>query len=103
MTTTPTPTWVLEGADADETLTFRMTPGSVRTIGRAPTADFILDVPLVSRLHCRLTAYDDRLEVVDLGSTNGTKVNEAIVPKADLRAGDRVRVGRVELTLRRDA
>ena len=65
----------------------------IKTVGRAPRADFILDVALVSRLHCRLTAGDDRLEVVDLKSTNGTFVNDKRVAKAMLATGDRLRSG----------
>ena len=64
--------WVLESPEG----TFRLAPGAVKTVGRAPRADFILDAALVSRLHCRLEAADDNLEVVDLASTNGTFVND---------------------------
>jgi ABC transport system ATP-binding/permease protein len=91
--------WILESTEA----TFRLELGAVKTIGRAPRADFILDVALVSRLHCRLTAAADALEVVDLSSTNGTFVNDKAVQKATLAAGDRLRVGRVELTVDRQA
>jgi pSer/pThr/pTyr-binding forkhead associated (FHA) protein len=88
--------WILQSADA----TFRLKSGAVKTVGRAPRADFVLDVALVSRLHCRLTASDDKLEVVDLKSTNGTFVNDERVEKAKLTTGDRLRIGRVELTIR---
>jgi len=91
--------WILESSQA----IFRLEPGAVRTIGRAPRADFILDVALVSRLHCRLTAAADNLEVVDLSSTNGTFVNDKRVKKATVAAGDRLRVGRLELTVDRQA
>ena len=91
--------WILQSAEA----TFRLRSGAVKTIGRAPRADFIVDAALVSRLHCRLTATDDRLEVVDLASTNGTFVNDKRVDKARLTKGDRLRVGRVELTVERQA
>lgn len=64
--------WILQSSDA----TFRLKSGAIKTVGRAPRADFILDVALVSRLHCRLTAGDEKLEVVDLKSTNGTFVND---------------------------
>ena len=87
--------WILEGTGA----TFRLKPGAVKTVGRAPRADFILDVALVSRLHCRLTAAADNLEVVDLSSTNGTFVNDKRIKRARLASGDRLRVGRVELTI----
>jgi pSer/pThr/pTyr-binding forkhead associated (FHA) protein len=92
--------WILQRAEpVDETLTFRLRAGAVKTVGRAPRADFIVDAALVSRLHCRLTATDAGLEVVDLKSTNGTFVNDKRVHKATLAAGDRLRVGRVELTV----
>ena len=91
--------WILQSAEA----TFRLRSGAVKTVGRAPRADFIVDAALVSRLHCRLTATDDRLEVVDLASTNGTFVNDKRIDKARLTKGDRLRVGRVELTDERQA
>jgi pSer/pThr/pTyr-binding forkhead associated (FHA) protein len=71
----------------------------VKTIGRAPRADFIVDAALVSRLHCRITATADTLEVVDLKSTNGTFVNGKRVHKGHVADGDTLRVGRVELTV----
>jgi pSer/pThr/pTyr-binding forkhead associated (FHA) protein len=71
----------------------------VKTVGRAPGADFILDAALVSRLHCRLEAEGEGLLVVDLDSTNGTFVNDKRVERARLVSGDRLRVGRVELTV----
>lgn len=92
--------WILQSiAQPDEPFTFRLKPGAIKTVGRAPRADFIVDAALVSRLHCRLTATESNLEVVDLQSTNGTFVNDKRVDKATLSAGDRLRVGRVELTL----
>jgi pSer/pThr/pTyr-binding forkhead associated (FHA) protein len=89
--------WILQSPEG----TFRLKPGAIKTIGRASRADFILDVALVSRLHCRLTASDNNLEVVDLESTNGTFVNDERVEKANLATGDRLRIGRVELTVER--
>jgi pSer/pThr/pTyr-binding forkhead associated (FHA) protein len=87
--------WILQGS---ETI-FRLASGAVKTVGRAPRADFVVDAALVSRVHCRLTATNDRLEVVDLKSTNGTFVNDKRVTQAHLFAGDRLRVGRVELRI----
>ena len=92
--------WVLttsEGADAP--FTFRILPGNIKTMGRAPRADFIVDAALVSRLHCRLSAGAHELEVVDLESTNGTYVNGQRTPRGTLKSGDRLGVGRVELTV----
>ena len=92
--------WVLRTADGAEfPFTFRILPGSIKTVGRATRADFIMDAPLVSRVHCRLTAGAAELEVRDLESTNGTFVNGERVERALLKGGDRLGVGRVELTV----
>ena len=90
--------WILQSSEP--LATFRLRTGAVKTVGRAPRADFIVDAALVSRLHCRITAGADRLEVVDLKSTNGTFVNGRRVNKALVADGDRLRVGRVEITVR---
>jgi len=97
--------WILQSAaDADgDSFTFRMAPGAIKTIGRAPRADFVMDAALVSRLHCRLTAGEDAVDVVDLDSTNGTYINDQRVQSGSLASGDRLRVGRVELTIEKQA
>lgn len=95
--------WILRSSEADGSVTFRLPSGASRTVGRAPRADFILDAALVSRLHCRITAADERLDVEDLSSTNGTFVNDQRIDKGPIRAGDRLRIGRVELTVERQA
>ncbi|PYR56550.1 MAG: hypothetical protein DMF91_21650 [Acidobacteria bacterium] len=93
--------WILQTTEPDGSLTFRLRPGAIKTVGRAPRADFIVDAALVSRLHCRITAGDEALEVVDLKSTNGTFVNDKRVDRAVVKNGDRLRVGRVELKVER--
>lgn len=97
--------WILRTVDeAQPEKTFRILPGGVRTIGRATGADFIIDAPLISRVHCRLTARrDGALEVRDLESTNGTFINGERVETGMLSSGDRLGVGRVELVALRDA
>ena len=94
--------WILQNSEPEGgSMTFRLGPGAVKTVGRAPRADFIVDAALVSRVHCRLTAGEEQLEVVDLSSTNGTFVNDTRVATAKLTKGDRLRVGRVELIVER--
>ena len=97
--------WILRTIDEGEPeKTFRILPGGVRTVGRATGADFIVDAPLVSRVHCRLTALPDGgLEVQDLDSTNGTFINGERIQTGRLSSGDRLALGRVELVALRDA
>ena len=90
--------WILKTDEAaDPPCLFRILPGSIKTVGRATGADFIVDAALVSRVHCRLTAGATELEVVDLESTNGTFVNGERAARATLKNGDRLGVGRVDL------
>ena len=91
--------WILRSSDADGALTFRLANGTTKTVGRAPRADFIVDAALVSRIHCRITAGNEALNVEDLSSTNGTFVNDRRIENGQLASGDRLRVGRVELTV----
>jgi pSer/pThr/pTyr-binding forkhead associated (FHA) protein len=97
--------WILKTIEPhpeEGAVVFRVTPGSIKTLGRAARADFVLDVPLVSRFHCRFTgSHDGGLLLEDLGSTNGTFVNDKRVERVTLTQGDRVRVGRVEFALER--
>ena len=94
--------WILESDDPTiDRLTFRLPPGAVKTIGRSPGAEFIVDAALVSRLHCQLTATADALHVKDLGSTNGTFVNGTRIQAAQLKNGDKLAVGRLELIVSR--
>jgi diguanylate cyclase (GGDEF)-like protein len=72
-------------------------------LGRGADCDVLLDRDAVSRRHARI----ERLErngasgsggeggwrVVDLGSTNGTYVNDVPVQERALRDGDRVKIG----------
>jgi len=93
--------WILESTNSDNAMLFRMLPGTLKTMGRAPRADFVVDAALVSRLHCRFTLDDrERLDVEDLGSTNGTWVNGSKVERAPLVAGDTIKIGRVEFLVK---
>ena len=63
------------------------------TVGRAAASDIILDEPFVSQTHARLRQVGQFYEVQDLGSTNGTYVNEKEVTEAQLRLDSRLRIG----------
>lgn len=90
--------WTLQSVDpAEAGLTFRLLPGTLKTLGRAPRADFVVDAALVSRVHCRFTlTVDNELQLEDLDSTNGTFVNGKKVSRVTLSDGDTLTIGRVQ-------
>jgi len=59
-------------------------------VGRDPEADIRIDEPLVSRAHARIEGRGDAFFVVDLGSTNLTRVNGEVVAERRLQHGDEV-------------
>jgi pSer/pThr/pTyr-binding forkhead associated (FHA) protein len=63
-------------------------------VGRDATADIRVDEPLVSRAHARVERRGGEFFVLDLGSTNLTRVNGEVVRERELRHGDEVRFGR---------
>src|SRR4051794_34233106 len=73
------------------------------TIGRGRATAVILPHPLVSRNHCELYETDGRLMVRDLGSLNGTYVNNERVTEAPLDPGDSLTVGTVTFRAEYDA
>ncbi len=66
---------------------------SVTTVGRALDNDIVLESGDVSRHHARVEFADDALRVVDLNSTNGTRVNGRTVRSQAVRTGDEVTFG----------
>lgn len=70
-------------------------------IGRAPEVDIRLDSPRVSRHHARVTLGDAGIIIEDLGSRNGTFVNDArIEGPTPLQSGAALRIGGFRLVLR---
>jgi hypothetical protein len=76
--------------------------GNSVVIGRSRECDIVISDPNVSRRHAELRRGDDGWQVVDLGSTNGVKVNDRRVEEATLRPGDRIRIGVTDLTFELD-
>jgi predicted component of type VI protein secretion system len=88
----PTVTFqVLEGIDKGRT--FRELPTPV-SIGREEGNLLRLNDERVSRFHAKLQFDNGEMILTDLESTNGTRVNGAVVQIRRLRPGDRVGIGR---------
>lgn len=77
----------------DEDVAFDLGEGS-QTIGRDPKCGIFIDTPLLSREHARIDFRDGGHVVVDLGSTNLTKVNGERITEKALKSGDQVHISR---------
>jgi glycine betaine catabolism B len=77
---------------------YKLDPDQEQTflVGRHPSCQIILDRPEVSRIHGQLSWHGDRLYYSDLGSSDGSKVNNQdilINYQHVLRTGDTVQIG----------
>jgi len=88
--------------DGHDAKTYRLHKHTV-AIGRLPECDIVITDPGASRRHATITL-DDGGEYVltDLGSTNGTIVNDEPVGEHVLSDGDRITIGNTVLEFRRE-
>ena len=70
---------------------------SVISIGRHPDSNLVLADPNVSRNHAEIRPDGDRFIIVDLGSTNGSRVNGVRVDKQVLQDGDELTFGNTRM------
>lgn len=87
---TPQTLRLLNGAGKDRVFTIR---AAVTAIGRGLDNDLVLDSTDVSRHHARIEYRDGEWFLIDLGSTNGTRLNGEPVRQGILRNGDRIELG----------
>ncbi len=72
---------------------------ATRTVlGRGSDADIVVDDPGVSRKHAEITLTGDGAVIKDLGSTNGTFVDEQRISARRLYDGTQVSMGRTRIT-----
>jgi hypothetical protein len=76
--------------------------GNRVVLGRSREADIVVNDPNVSRRHAELHRDEGGWRVVDLGSTNGIKVNGRRVDQQELSAGDEITIGVTDLTFELD-
>jgi hypothetical protein len=73
--------------------------GPRATIGRSRSVECVISDPNVSRRHAELRRSDNGdWQIVDLGSTNGVKVNGRRVPSTRLSPGDQITLGTTTFT-----
>ena len=86
---------LLNGAGKERAFTIR---DAATTIGRSLDNDLVLESTDVSRHHARIEYRDGGYQLVDLGSTNGTKLNgQPLRGSAPLNDGDRIEFGSLQL------
>jgi pSer/pThr/pTyr-binding forkhead associated (FHA) protein len=80
--------------------TFKL--GKTLQIGRGQSCDIRLTDTYASTAHARISDRNGTWMVEDLGSTNGTYLNQRrVTSPAALAPGDRIRVGKTTLEVRR--
>jgi predicted component of type VI protein secretion system len=78
----------------------RIIDQSIIKIGRMPSAHLQIEDEEVARIHAVIEVADDgAITIIDLGSTNGTFVNDERTNKKVLAPGDRIRIGPATIIL----
>ncbi|OQW98155.1 MAG: hypothetical protein BWK74_05295 [Desulfobacteraceae bacterium A6] len=87
---------VVEGGGKGEIIALR---DGAYTFGRGREAEYLLKdtEDTISRLHFKIFVKKDQFRIKDLGSTNGTRINDIGVEEAELRKGDMISAGKLLL------
>jgi adenylate cyclase len=83
--------------DGDTPQAYTFTEGEV-VIGRSPECQIVLKDFGISRAHAKLIVDEEGVRISDLKSKNGTQVNGVPVVEAPLKDGDRILLGKFQLT-----
>lgn len=75
----------------------RQLPNGTYSLGRAPENDIVVEHDSVSHTHCQLTIAGTQAVVKDVGSTNGTTLDDQIVEEANLFPGQMFKVGDIQM------
>jgi ABC-type multidrug transport system ATPase subunit/ABC-type multidrug transport system permease subunit len=84
-----------DGSARPQALTTHMIQfqGDQLTIGRDESNDIVLDDPNVSRFHVEVSRVADRIEVRDLSSRNGTRLDGKRIRRGELDTGSEIGIG----------
>jgi diguanylate cyclase (GGDEF)-like protein len=85
---------IIYGADLGRRIVL---DGATLEIGRSVKCDVSIDQESVSRKHARLSWDGSRYKLTDLGSTNGSYVNDELCTERYLKDGDQLKIGRTIL------
>jgi serine/threonine-protein kinase len=78
---------------------FTFSAGGPYLVGRGSAAVSLPRDPTCSARHLRIDADPPHFRLTDLGSRNGTRVNDRLVRTTDVHPGDRVRLGATQLRI----
>jgi len=92
--------YILSGMLGEKPLRFELKPGT-QTIGRSSTCEIVIPDPAVSKQHAAIELSGGTLLIRDLGSRNGTFVNDApISDPSPVHSRDTIRVGHLKLRIK---
>jgi adenylate cyclase len=83
--------------DGDTPQSYSFSSGEV-LIGRSPECQVVLKDFGISRNHARIVADEDGVRIADMKSKNGTQVNGVPIVEAPLKDGDRILLGKFQIT-----
>lgn len=69
----------------------------ITSVGRSSTNIIKISDSGASRRHCIIARLGANYRLIDLGSKNGTKVNDTIIKEKDLAHGDKIQIGKEQL------
>jgi DNA-binding NtrC family response regulator len=90
---------VVEGPNAGAEIALDIARPTRVLVGQSTACQLVLDDSMVSRRHAAVDLHGHGVKVVDLGSTNGTRINGVRVMEAMLEPGDRMAIGGTTLRL----
>jgi two-component system, NtrC family, response regulator HydG len=91
---------VVDGPDSGKVFALDTSRPARALIGKSKACDLVLGDPLVSRRHCAVEVTPRGLRVVDLGSSNGTRVGQKMsIVDAYVAPGEQLTLGKTRLAV----